>query len=136
MANYVYECPVSMETVAGVVNWAETVAYAHPELPPPCVNVVLVCLQELVGNVALYGRRNDGPPVVKVGLRIAPERVALSIDDNGQPFDPLKDAPRLSDNDLASAGPGGRGVRIVRELVAAMVYRREGEWNRLLLEIA
>ena len=136
MVTYVYESPAVIESVAGVVAWAETATFAHPELPPPCINVVLVCLQELVGNIALYARRCDGPPIVKVGLRIESHGVALSIEDNGQAFDPVREVPGVLDTDLASAVAGGRGVRIVRELVCSMIYNRVGEWNRVTLEIA
>jgi len=136
MTSYLYQLAASVESVSGVVVWAERAAHAHPHLPPASVNVLLVCLQELVANVALHARRDDGKPTVKVGLEFEAERIGVLIEDNGHPFDPVNDAPNKVETDLASAGVGGRGVLIVRQLTRAMSYKRVGEWNCVRLDIA
>jgi serine/threonine-protein kinase RsbW len=136
MTSHIYEVVATVEAVSGVVGWAERVALAHGALSSTSANALLVCLQELVANVALHARRGDGAPALRVHLRIIPEFIAVLIEDNGYAFDPLRDAPVHVETDLASAVVGGRGLLIVRQLARAMSYERASEWNRLYLEIA
>jgi len=134
MQSHVYEAVATVEEVSCVVGWAERMTLANSIMSSTSANALLVCVQELVANVALHARRGDGAPAFKVHLQIAPEFVAVVIEDNGHAFDPLRDAPVNVDTDLASAVVGGRGLLIVRQLTRAMSYERAGEWNRLYLE--
>ena len=129
------EMAATLDNVLGITGWAEDMAQEHPELAPATVNALLVCLQEMLANVALHARRPDGLLLVRVGLEFKPAGVCVFIEDNGFPFDPVKYSPQHEDTDLASAGVGGRGVRIVRQLTCAMSYDRVGEWNFVRLEI-
>jgi serine/threonine-protein kinase RsbW len=135
MTSHIYEVVATVEAVSGVVGWAERVALSHSGMPSTSANVLLVCLQELVANVALHARRGDGAPALRVHLQIARGFISVLIEDNSDAFDPLRDAPVNVDTDLASASVGGRGLLIVRQLTRAMSYERAGEWNRLYLEI-
>ncbi len=136
MNSYQYEMSATIEAMLEFAGWAEGAALDHADLAPETINVMLVCLHELVSNVALHARRKSGNPTVKVCLQFAAGQIAVLIEDDGQPFDPLTDTPVRADTDLASAYPGGRGVRIVRQLTSAISYKRSGEWNCLRLEIA
>jgi len=136
MSLYRKEVAASVHSVSRIITWAEAAARQHPDLSSAPVNAMLVCIQELVSNIALHSRRPDGAPTVKVAIQIDAERISVCIEDNGQPFDPMKQAPIKFEKDLASAYLGGRGVRIVRQLAGEMSYVRVGEWNRVLLEIA
>ena len=136
MAFYRKEVTASVNSVSRIIIWAEDAAHQHPDLSSAPVNAMLVCIQELVSNIALHSRRTDGAPTVKVAIQIDAESIAVCIEDNRQPVDPMKEAPIHFEKDLASAYPGGRGVRIVRQLAREMSYARVGEWNRVRLEIA
>jgi len=136
MASYQKETAASLNAVSTLVDWAETAAQRHSCLPDAWVNACVVCIHELVFNVALYAERLDGAPIVRVSLRVEDNGIVVSIEDNGQPFDPMRDAPDKVDTDLASAEPGGRGVRIVRRMARVMSYLRAGDWNCVRLEIA
>jgi anti-sigma regulatory factor (Ser/Thr protein kinase) len=118
------------------VLWAERAALQHPDLSKESVNVLRVCIQELISNVVLYAQRVDGAPTVKVALQIGATGIMICMEDNGPPFDPTKHAPVKVETDLASADWNGRGLRIVRNMSRQMSYERSGDWNRLRVEIA
>lgn len=136
MASYRTEMTASVNSVSRIGVWAEDAGRQHPDLTHASMNAMLVCIQELVANIALHSRRPNGAPTVKVGIQIDATGIGVCIEDNGQPFDPVKQAPINVETDLASADVGGRGVRIVRQLAREMSYARVGEWNRVRLEIA
>ena len=136
MTSHHREMAATMRAVSRVVTWAGGVALKHPQLSKASINAMRVCIQEIVSNVALHAKRLDGVPTVRVSLRIDDERIIVRIEDNGPPFDPVKQPPGKPDTDLASADHGGRGLRIVRTITRQMSYMRAGEWNCLQLEIA
>jgi len=135
MSTYHYETEASLESVSGVVDWAEDATLGHPELHSSSINALLVCLHEIMANVAMHARRDDGAPLVRIDLQIGLQDVSFTIEDNGQAFDPISDIPDLDDASHSLFAGRGVGLRIVRELVCRMFYSRIGDWNRLRLEI-
>ena len=65
-----------------------------------------------------------------------PNVIEVLIENDGRPVDPLKGSLKGIEKNLATAKPGGRGVRIVRNMTSAMSDMRAGEWNRVQLVIA
>lgn len=136
MTSYQTKVTASVNSVSRIAIWAESAGRQHPDLANASINAMVVCIQELVCNIALHSKRPDGAPTVKVDIQIDATGIAICVEDNGQPFDPVKQAPINVETDLASADLGGRGLRIVRQLTRALSYDRAGEWNRVRLEIA
>jgi anti-sigma regulatory factor (Ser/Thr protein kinase) len=134
--SYQKEVAASVGAVERVVTWVDKIAQKHTSLPKASVNAMVVCVQELLANVALHGTRPDGVARMRVGLEIAAKEIFVRIEDNGDAFDPTNDIPEVIDTDLASAQVGGRGVRIVRHMSRSMSYVRTGEWNCIQLDIA
>ena len=64
----------------------------------------------------------------------SPGRVRLDFRDDGEPFDPLSQAPAA---DLSSGavdrGVGGLGIHLIRTFAAEAAYRREDGRNVLSL---
>jgi anti-sigma regulatory factor (Ser/Thr protein kinase) len=56
----------------------------------------------------------------------------MTIEDDGEPFNPLLDAPP-PDLDTGAAGRaiGGLGLHMVKQLTRSLTYRREGGRNRV-----
>ena len=130
------EMTASVDSISRIVIWAEGAGRQHLDLTNASLNAMLVCVHELVCNIALHSKRPDGAPTVKVGLELDATGIAVCIEDNGQPFDPVQQAPMNVETDLASADLGGRGLRIVRQMARELSYARVDEWNRVRLEIA
>ncbi len=133
--SYKKEVVASMGEVTRVVAWVEKIAQQNSALSPAAVNAVVVCVQELLSNVALHAHRPDGAPRVRVDLEMSACGIVVRVEDNGEAFDPTNHIPEFVDRDLASAHVGGRGVRIVRHMSRSMSYARSGDWNCIRLEI-
>ena len=135
MTSYRKELAASTRVVSRVVAWAEKAARKHPDLSKSTVNALLVCIQELVSNVALHAKHPEGSPTIKLALLVSANCVGVCMEDNGQPFDPTIESSCKIETDLASADLGGRGLRIVRHMARKMSYHRAGQWNCVRLEI-
>ena len=58
----------------------------------------------------------------------------IEISDDGQPFNPLKDAPKPDLEAALEDRPiGGLGIHLVLTMMDEMHYRRENERNHLTL---
>ena len=95
---------------------------------------MLLILEELFTNVVKYGRAEDAVATT-IGVTLALEGGELTIEfnDDGPPFDPLLAPSPDLDRPIADRPIGGLGLHIVRSLVHAARYRREGDRNHLVL---
>jgi sigma-B regulation protein RsbU (phosphoserine phosphatase) len=93
---------------------------------------VALTVEEVFVNIALYAYKKSGTGgEVMVRCGVGPEIVSLEFTDEGSPFNPLEH----EDPDVAlGAGerePGGLGLFIVKKIMDAVEYRREGGKNVL-----
>ena len=96
---------------------------------------VKLAIEELGINVVNHGRV-DEIPGIEIIVTSSPEKLTITIEDDGRPFDPLNDAP---EPDLTSAIDyrpiGGLGIHFVREMMDEMTYRHEDGKNCLALTL-
>ena len=96
---------------------------------------VKLAIEELGINIANHGRVDDIPEI-EIVVDSSPEKLTITIEDDGRPFDPLHDAPPP---DLTSAledrPVGGLGIHFVREMMDEMTYRHEDGKNCLALTL-
>lgn len=98
-------------------------------------------IEELVVNACTYGGRPPGQGWVQVRIHAAPHAAPhstplglhITIEDNGQAFDPFSAPEPDVTLDLDSRAIGGLGVHFVRELTEHQAYERVGEVNRVSL---
>ena len=57
----------------------------------------------------------------------------LELSDDGIAFDPLSLPPPDVSLDIEDRLIGGLGVHLIRTMMDSVSYRREGDWNRLLV---
>jgi serine/threonine-protein kinase RsbW len=105
--------------------------WAAAALPPSAAHPFEVALEEVFMNVATHGSAAGRIACVEVNLVLEHGEFTLAIDDDGPAFDPLTlPAPdvhaRLEDRRV-----GGLGVYLVRQMMDAVSYAREGAHNRL-----
>ena len=102
-------------------------------LPPEAVHPFEVALEEIFMNVATHGAPAGRPAQVAVSLRRDGEELTLQIEDDGPAFDPLTlPTPNVYAR-LEERRIGGLGVHLVRQLMDAVSYERDGACNRLRL---
>ncbi len=91
-----------------------------------------LALEEVFMNVVMHGAPS-GAALVEVLLHLDGGRLAMTIADNGPPFDPLSlPAPDVTAG-LHERRIGGQGVHLVRQMMDSVGYRRDGTRNILTM---
>ncbi len=105
---------------------------AWPESLTFKVNLVL---EELGLNILTHGRQGGGRrPEIEIVLTSEDETLTIEVLDDGQPFDPLEDAPRPDvDAGIEDRNIGGLGLHLVRTMMDDLHYQRDDGKNRLTL---
>jgi anti-sigma regulatory factor (Ser/Thr protein kinase) len=110
------------------ILWLLTAAKTEG-LPQGIVDELDFCASELLANIAGYAFDDDDVHEVVLGLTNTPDRVALAIEDDGVPFDPVRGDTYVEPETLDAAGHRGYGVHLVRRFADEMQYRREDGRN-------
>ena len=107
--------------------------WAAAALPPEAANPFEIALEEIFINVATHGAPAGRAAQVDVSLRREGEELTLLIEDDGPAFDPLTLPTPNIHAPLEDRRVGGLGVHLVRQLMDAVSYERDGGRNRLRL---
>lgn len=107
--------------------------WADAALPPAAAYAFQVALEEVFMNVATHGAPEGRPAEVAVSLRHDDGQLVLLIEDDGPAFDPLTLPQPNVHAPLEERRIGGLGVHLIRQLMDAVSYERDGACNRLRL---
>jgi anti-sigma regulatory factor (Ser/Thr protein kinase) len=102
-------------------------------LPAKCLFEISVALEEVFSNIVNYAFTDDKTHTVRIAVRLRKGRLSLSIEDDGQPFNPLVAAPPQLKRDLENCDIGGLGIHLIRRLVDDVRYTRRSNRNELTL---
>jgi len=89
-----------------------------------------LCAEELLANLL---RHEKTTPAVTLTLVSEPERLTLTVEDGGAPFDPTQKPAREALGVLEEADPGGWGLALIRRFADDFTYRRSETGNLVLL---
>ena len=126
-----------------IKNNLEEIARMSQEIAAWCQKLALpeevefqldLVLDELVSNVIRHGLKDDNEHLIAVDLCLEGTELAVAIEDDGVPFNPLEaPAPDIT-RPIEERRIGGLGIHLVREIMDNLAYeRREGK-NYLLLK--
>jgi len=88
-------------------------------------------IEELVTNCIKYGYEDTGEHVVEVRLKLSADELAVTVTDDGQPFNPLElPTPELQ-APVENRPIGGLGIHLVRQMSDRMEYVRADGKNRV-----
>jgi anti-sigma regulatory factor (Ser/Thr protein kinase) len=104
-------------------------------LPARTAYALQLCIEEMVGNILLHGRREDGGAIT-IELEILTGPLRLVVRDDAAAFDPTAQPEPAPADDIHSAEIGGRGLPLVRRFSAGMLYERAGALNRVEIRLA
>jgi serine/threonine-protein kinase RsbW len=123
----------SLAAIPRLIDWVER-RCAAAGIAGTIATKLALALEEAVANAVNHGLPAAPPPhFLAVRLAINADTVAAEIIDNGPPFDPtLVPDPDLTSS-LAERQLGGLGIRLMRELMDGIDYRRSGNRNILRL---
>jgi len=133
-ARLTLEVGLDMKEPRRVVERFEQFALEH-ELPMGVTFKFQLALDELLTNVVSYAfEEGVRDPVITLDLQLADDRLEALLQDNGRPFNPMRDAP-VPDLDLSAEDRrvGGLGIHLTKAFVHALSYERVDGWNRLNL---
>lgn len=103
-------------------------------LPETKVYIVNLTLDELIANVVMYGFDGVEEPEINVDLKLGGNTLMLTLEDNGQPFDPTQDpAPDIT-SPLMDRPIGGLGRYFVKRLADRLSYEYVNGRNRVTAE--
>jgi serine/threonine-protein kinase RsbW len=92
-----------------------------------------VCLAEAVSNVIAYAFDNPTGHTVAVLAERQGDALAVAVEDDGRPFDPLQVSPPEPPTSLEAAPIGGYGIHLIRSMADEVRYERRNDRNRLLM---
>jgi len=135
----------SMADVAAASAWVERIA-ASVNLPGQLTFAMQVCLEELMSNIARHGKVDSsstafpaeadaGKPLsISIDIDVFVDRIAMTIEDNGRPFDVEKAPAKVVDQPLEQVRPGGLGVNLIKSFSDNIEYRRTDAGNRVTVD--
>lgn len=89
-----------------------------------------LAVEEAMVNVINYGQATT----IKLTITERPDRLVLTIDDDGKPFDPTQTSTTDLTVPADQRAPGGLGILLMHELSDALTYQRSGGHNILNIE--
>jgi len=125
----------AMSDLARLHPWFDRAA-AAAALPAAMLNGMQVALEEAVANIAMHAYPADAPGPIAVRLTRLAGGAALTVEDEGPPFDPTGAVPRPRAASILDAEPGGHGLALIRHYCREVTYERDGRRNRLTMRFA
>jgi serine/threonine-protein kinase RsbW len=132
----------TIDDISAAAQWVETIA-AEQHFPEELVFALQVCLEELLTNVVRHGgAKSSGdlsevpvPPLnVEITISTGPQRVSMTVEDNGKPFDVVNAPAHRIDQPLDEVQPGGLGIQLIRNFASSIAYEQAGLGNRVIVE--
>ena len=112
----------AVTAMAGRMGWSSEVLFQ-----------LRLVLEEIIINVISHGSRDGRLACVRVSLRQDANVLRLELSDDGIAFNPLSASPPDVSLEIEDRPIGGLGVHLIRTMMDSISYRREGDWNRLLV---
>jgi serine/threonine-protein kinase RsbW len=118
-------------------HWVASIA-ADLNLPEPLAFDMQVCLEELMSNIVLHGAKGSAKDPaetlsIAITLEALPERLVMTVEDNGRPFDVAKAPARPIDRPLEQVQPGGLGIQLIKNFTNSLAYSRTESGNRVIV---
>lgn len=103
-------------------------------VPDAKIFVVNLALDELIANTVMYGFDGVADPEINVDLHLGGNRLVLTLEDNGRPFDPTRDVVPDITSSLMERPVGGLGRHFVKHLADRISYEYVDGRNRVTVE--
>ena len=106
------------------------------ECPMKIAMKIVVCVEEIYVNVASYAY-DEASGDCRLELVVddaTPNRVNITILDEGKPFNPLEKEDPDTTLDADEREIGGLGIFMVKNIMDTISYERKGENNIIIME--
>jgi serine/threonine-protein kinase RsbW len=128
--------------IRSAAAWIESIA-AEVGLPESQVFAMQVCLEELMSNIVRYGRGSpaadcqvepENPIRIFVTVKALADRVRMSVEDNGRPFNVAQAPAKVIDQPLDQVQPGGLGIQLIKSFASSLEYSHTETGNRVTVD--
>lgn len=132
----------TIDGISAAAQWVDTIA-AEQQFPDQLVFALQVCLEELLTNVVRHGgAKSSGdlsevpvPPLnVEISISTGAQRVSMTVEDDGKPFDVVNAPAHRIDQPLDELQPGGLGIQLIKNFASSIAYEPAGLGNRVVVE--
>jgi serine/threonine-protein kinase RsbW len=132
----------TIDDISSAAQWVNTIA-EEQHFPEELLFALQVCLEELLTNVVRHGgAKSSGdlsevpvPPLnVEITISTGDQRVSMTVEDNGKPFDVVNAPAHRIDQPLDEVQPGGLGIQLIRNFASSIAYEQAGLGNRVIVE--
>jgi len=132
----------SILEISSAASWIESIA-SELDLPASQAFAMQVCLEELMSNIVRYGRSpstpwpqidSKNPLSISVTVTSLADRITMTIEDNGRPFDVAQAPGKVIDEPLRKVQPGGLGIQLIKSFADNLAYSRTKTGNRVIVE--
>ncbi len=128
--------------ITAAAQWVDKIA-AEQRFQEQLVFALQICLEELLTNVVRHGgAKSSGdlsevpvPPLnVEISISTGAQRVSMTVEDSGKPFDVVNAPAHRIDQPLDEIQPGGLGIQLIRNFASSIAYEQAGLGNRVIVE--
>jgi sigma-B regulation protein RsbU (phosphoserine phosphatase) len=102
-------------------------------VPTPIRRQINLVLDELLSNVISYAFEDDEEREIDVRIELSSDRLAVTIADDGIPFNPFSSAPPDTSLSLEERELGGLGIHVVSKVMDEVSYNRRTDRNVVIL---
>ena len=102
-------------------------------LSDDCLFEIHIGLDELFTNIVLYGFKDELQHQVKFTIKMDNDLLAIQVEDEGIPFNPLEARDPEIPLDVATVKIGGLGIYLIKKLMDDICYKRYRGKNKLTL---
>jgi anti-sigma regulatory factor (Ser/Thr protein kinase) len=124
----------AISDITSAEQWIDSIA-AELGMQQLQMFAMQVCLEELMSNTLLHGKGED-PLTISVAVEAFPDRVFMTVEDNGRAFDVGRARAKAIDRPLDQLQPGGLGIHLIKNFATNLHYTRTPTGNRVVLEFA
>ena len=115
---------------------AEIAAFLDRRRVPPARRYAAsLALEELLTNIIKYGYGDAAEHAIDIRVESGDRELALTLEDDGHPFDPTTLATPDTGQRIEDRAVGGLGIHLVRKMTDGMTWRREGGKNIVRISI-
>ena len=104
------------------------------DLPKNLINTMNLALEEIVTNVIEHGYEDNGEHSIIIRCSVQDGQVMAEVEDDGQPFNPLKSPDPDISKPLEDRPIGGLGIYLVRNVMDAFDYTYQEGKNQIRLK--
>jgi anti-sigma regulatory factor (Ser/Thr protein kinase) len=96
-----------------------------------------------MSNIVQHGRSpsipwlqidSKNPLSISVTVKTLDDRITITVEDNGLPFNVAKAPGKVIDQPLQEVEPGGLGIQLIKNFASNLEYSRTKTGNRVIVE--